>query len=76
MGEMRKITVQVPELVLEGAQAFTGAGVTQTVTEGLKRLASIQAQRELLKLRGKIKFSLDLDELREDRTWSRPTRRR
>jgi hypothetical protein len=76
MGEMRKITVQVPEDVLGDAQAFTGQGVTQTVTEGLKRLAAIRAQHELLKLRGKIKFSIDLNELREDRTWSRPTRRR
>jgi hypothetical protein len=76
MGEMRKITVQVPEDVLESAQAFTGEGVTQTVTEGLKRLASIRAQQELLKLRGKIKFSIDLNELREDRTGSQPTRRR
>jgi len=27
----------------------------------------MQAQRELLKLRGTFKFSIDLDELREDR---------
>ena len=67
MDETRKITVQVPEKVLEAAQAFTGEGVTQTVTEGLKRLASIHAQRELLKLRGKVKFALSLEELREDR---------
>lgn len=68
MGELRKITVQVPEDDLQKAQAYTGEGVTETVRLGLKRLASIQAQQELLKLRGKIKFSLDLNELREDRT--------
>jgi hypothetical protein len=76
MVEMRKITVQVPEEILENAQAFTGEGVTQTVTEGLKGLAAKKAQRELLKLRGKIKFSIDLNELREDRPWPQPTRRR
>jgi len=67
MGDLRKITVQVPEDVLEKAQAYTGEGVTQTVTAALKRLASIQAQQELLKLRGKVKFALSVEQLREDR---------
>jgi hypothetical protein len=67
MGEMRKITVEVSGEVLESAQAFTGEGVTETVRAALKKLASMQAQRELLKLRGSFKFSIDLDELREDR---------
>ena len=67
MSEMRKITVEVPGEVLESAQAFTGEGVTETVRAALKKLASMQAQRELLKLRGTFKFSIDLDELREDR---------
>jgi hypothetical protein len=47
MGELRKITVQVPENDLEMAQAYTGEGVTETVRAGLKKLASIQAQHEL-----------------------------
>jgi Arc/MetJ-type ribon-helix-helix transcriptional regulator len=67
MGEMRKITVEVPDEVLESAQAFTGEGVTETVRAALRKLASMQAHRELLKLRGTFKFSIDLDELREDR---------
>ena len=67
MGEMRKITVEVPEDVLKSAQALTGEGVTETVRTALKKLASIRAQRELLKLRGKVKFSMTLDELRYDR---------
>jgi hypothetical protein len=69
MGELRKITVQVSESDLESAQAYTGEGVTETVRAGLKRLAAMQAQRELLKLRGTFKFSINLEELREDREW-------
>jgi hypothetical protein len=65
MGELRKITVQVREDVLEKAQAYTG--VTQTVTAALKSLASIQAQQELLKLRGKVKFSMTWQEMKYDR---------
>lgn len=66
MNEMRKITVEVPEDVLESAQAFTGEGVTETVRTGLKKLASIRAQQELRKLRGTVKFSIDLMALRAD----------
>lgn len=67
MGELRKITVQVPEDDLEKAQELTGEGVTETVRTGLKKLAQIKAQRDLLKLRGTVKFSLTVDELRHDR---------
>ena len=65
MGEMRKITVQVPEALLEMAQAQTGQGVTETVRAGLSKLASIRAQQELKALRGKVKFSVDLMALRK-----------
>ena len=67
MGEMRKITVEVPEDLLKRAQAFTGEGVTETVRQALRKLDSIRAQREIMKLRGKVKFSMTLDELRYDR---------
>jgi len=69
MEHLRKITVQVPERDLEMAQAYTGEGITETVRAGLKKLASIKAQQELLKLRGTFKFTIDLEELREDREW-------
>jgi hypothetical protein len=67
MENTRKITVEVPAQLLESAQAYTGAGVTATVNEGLKRLASADAQRELAKLRGKVKFSISLEDMRYDR---------
>lgn len=64
---MSKITVEVPKDLLERVQAFTGKGVTETIREALRRLDSIRAQREFRKLRGTFQFSIDLDELREDR---------
>lgn len=67
MGEMKKITVEVPADDLAAAQTLTGEGVTETVRAALHKLRSIQAQRELIKLRGKVKFALSLDELRHDR---------
>jgi hypothetical protein len=69
MGDLRKITVQVPGRDLELAQELTGQGVTETVRMALQRLAQLQAQHEARKLRGTFQFTIDLDELREDRKW-------
>ncbi len=63
----RKITVEVLAHDLEMAQEFTGSGVTETVRTALKKLASIQAQQRLLKLRGKVKFTKTWQELKYDR---------
>ena len=68
---MRKITVEVPSDLLDRAQAFTGEGVTETVRTGLKKIDAERAQREFRQLRGTYKFSLSIDELREDRTFRR-----
>lgn len=57
MSGLRKITVEVPELDLKEAQAFTGKGVTETVREALRRMRSIRAQQRAMELRGKVKFS-------------------
>jgi hypothetical protein len=67
MGEMRKITVEVPSEDLEYALAYTGEGVTETVRTALRRFRSALAQKRAMELRGKVKFSLTLDELRYDR---------
>ncbi len=67
MSAVRKITVEVPEKDLAAAQAFTGEGVTETVRAALRKLASMRAQRQLLELRGKVKFSMTMDEIKHDR---------
>jgi hypothetical protein len=66
MAASQKITVDVPAGLLQRAQAATGEGVTATVREGLRLLAARRAQRELTSLRGKVKFTLDLERLRKD----------
>ncbi len=67
MGEMRKITVEVPANTLALAQEQTGAGVTETVRAALRKLASIRAQQKAMALRGKVKYSMTLEEMRYDR---------
>jgi hypothetical protein len=63
----RKITVHVPEDLLDRARESTGEGITETVRRGLELVAATRAYRELCKLRGKVKLSTDLAKLREDR---------
>lgn len=63
----RKITVHVPEELLEQAQKSSGQGITETVRQGLRLVAAGEAFRRVAQLRGSVKFSVDLKRLREDR---------
>ncbi|WP_424665767.1 hypothetical protein [Candidatus Binatus sp.] len=63
----RKITVHVRSELLNKAQRAARAGVSETVRKGLELLAAGEAYDGLLKMRGKVKFSVDLRELRQDR---------
>jgi len=67
MGNARKITVEVPPELLERAQEASGAGVTQTVRTGLQLLAASRTYARLRKLRGKVRFSRTVAELKADR---------
>ena len=64
----RKITVHVPEDLLDAAQKTTGQGITETVRQGLRLVAAAETFRRLSKLRGTVRFSVDLKRLREDRS--------
>jgi hypothetical protein len=63
----RKITVHVPEDLLDAALKTTGEGITETVRQGLRLVAAGEAFRKVSKLRGTVKFSVNLQRLREDR---------
>jgi hypothetical protein len=63
----RKVTVHLPEELLRKAQQSTGKGVTETIRDGLRLVASGDAYRTLRRLRGKVRFSVNLRKLREDR---------
>ena len=67
MGPARKITVDIPEELLEKAQQATGSGITQTVRTGLQLVAASQTYDRLRELRGKVRFSLTWEELKDDR---------
>jgi hypothetical protein len=67
MDPARKITVEVPEDLLEKAQLASGAGITQTVRTGLQLVAASGAYASLRQLRGKVRFSRTTAELKADR---------
>lgn len=66
MGRQKKITVYVPEALLQRAQSASNDGITGTIRKGLELVAAGEAYRKLRTLRGKVKISLNLSELRED----------
>ena len=67
MKRSKKVTVVLPEKLLRRAQEYTGEGLTSTIRRGLELVAAGSSYEGLRRLRGKVKLSLDVKELREDR---------
>jgi hypothetical protein len=63
----RKISVLVSSELLAKAQEAAKAGISDTVRKGLELLAANDVYDQLLKMRGKVKFSVALSELRDHR---------
>jgi hypothetical protein len=64
--ELQKVTVLLPRDLLKRATSATGQGLTPTIRQGLEAVAAAAAYEGLRKLRGKVKFSINADELRRD----------
>jgi len=67
MDAVRKITVEVPPALLEKAQRASGAGISETVRTGLQLVAASLTYARLRQLRGKVRFTRTLAELKTDR---------
>ncbi len=67
METRRKVTVEISPRLLEKAQRASGAGITQTVRTGLELVAASQSYAQLRKLRGKVRFTRKLADLKADR---------
>lgn len=67
MRRLRKITIEIDEQLLRRAQKQSRDGVTGTVRRGLEILAAADAYKKLARMRGKVKFSVDLQTMRDDR---------
>ena len=65
--QTQKITAHISVNLLHEAQSVTGKGITETLKIALTHLARANAYEELRKMRGKVKFSINLENLRKDR---------
>jgi hypothetical protein len=67
MEKARKITLEVPAELLERAQKASGEGITETVRTGLQLVAASHTYARLRQLRGKVRFTRTVAELKDDR---------
>ncbi len=65
--EMQKVTVMLPKSLVAQATGLTGLGLTPVIKKGLEGIVASEALQRLRSRRGKIRFSINVDELREDR---------
>lgn len=67
---MKRTNIVIDETLVEEAKEFTGISTTRGVVDhALRQLLRQKAQRELLKLRGKIHWEGDLSAMRRGRTF-------
>lgn len=64
---VKKLTLEVPTDLLEKAQKQTGEGITETIRQALRLLAESSSYESLKKYKGKAKFAMTWEELKEDR---------
>jgi hypothetical protein len=63
----RKVTVMLPEELIQKAMKASGEGLTPTLRRGLQLVAAKEAYRGLLKLKGKFDLGLDYEQVKKDR---------
>ena len=65
--KIQKISTQLSKELLDEAIEVTNKGITETIRLGLESLIRFNAYQNIRKLKGKVKFSIDLKELRKDK---------
>ena len=63
----RRVTANLPEELLEAAMQVTGAGITETLIEGLEQVKRRRFHERALALRGKVAIEVDLEKSRARR---------
>jgi hypothetical protein len=64
VGDVKKVTVNLPAKALERAQRITGEGITSTLIAGLREILQREKRTALRRLRGKVHFELDVNRSR------------
>jgi hypothetical protein len=61
---IRRVTANLPGDLLDAAQEVTGKGITETLIEGLQQVQRRRFYERAMKLRGKLRLRIDLEESR------------
>lgn len=61
----KKITLNLPLLLLKEAQKVTGKNMTDTIIAGLEILRRVRAYDMAMEMRGNLKLNIDLERSRE-----------
>ena len=65
--ELQKVTVMLPKRLVEDATQSSGLGITPVIRKGLEGIVASEALKRLRLRRGKVRFSINIDEMRKDR---------
>lgn len=65
---MRRVTANLPAELLDAAQDVTGKGITETLIEGLEQVQRRRFYERALRLKGKVRLDIDLEESRGRRS--------
>jgi len=65
-GNLRKVTLLLPDDLIQRAMEATGEGLTRTICRGLESVVAAKSFQKIRSLRGKVKFSIDFEALRRD----------
>jgi len=65
MNATRRVTANVPVVLLAEAQRVTGKGLTETLVRGLELVRRSAAAEKAVRLKGKIQLDVDLEASRE-----------
>ncbi len=63
----QKVTVNIPQNILKMAQEATHKNITDTIKYALQEIAIRNAYDGLRNSRGKVKFSININKLREEK---------
>ena len=64
---LQKTTIRVTKQLLADAQKIVEESIVKKVKNGSRLLIATKAAKDIQKMKGKIKFSIDINELREDK---------
>lgn len=67
MTRARRITANLPDDLLREAMKITGTGITETIVRGLSLVRRTRAYDRAMRLKGKVRLTVDLGQSRERR---------